>query len=134
MGSPKAVRVLDGGESCPALPMVDGEGVARAVIWPGVGAQLRSMHRIRLAPGARTIPLRHAMEAVYYVMSGAGTVLDPQDPPSRPLVEGAMVHVEPGTTYLLEGGLDGIEILGGPCPADPALYAGLIPSRQDTPI
>ena len=32
------------------------------------------MHRIRLAPGARTIPQRHPMEAVYYVLSGDCTV------------------------------------------------------------
>jgi quercetin dioxygenase-like cupin family protein len=119
------VRVLDAGEACPALPLVDGEGVARAVIWPGVGAELRSMHRIRLAPGARTIQLRHPMEAVYYVMSGAGAVRDPDDPNPRPLVEGAMVHVEPGTAYVFEAGTPGVELLGGPCPADPALYAGL---------
>jgi quercetin dioxygenase-like cupin family protein len=134
MSSSKAVRVLDGGESCPMLPLVEGEGMARAVIWPGVGAQLRSMQRIRLAPGARTITLRHPMEAVYYVMSGAGTVLDLDAPPARPLVEGAMLHVEPGTAYLLQGGPDGIEILGGPCPADPALYAGLGTSPQHGPV
>jgi quercetin dioxygenase-like cupin family protein len=125
MSSPREVRVLDTGEACPALSLVDGEGVARAVIWPGIGAQLRSMHRIRLAPGARTIPLRHTMEAVYYVMSGAGTVQDPEEPTPRPLAEGAMVHVEPGTGYVLAAGPEGIEILGGPCPADPALYAAL---------
>jgi quercetin dioxygenase-like cupin family protein len=119
------VRVLDAGEACPALPLVDGEGVARAVIWPGMGAELRSMHRIRLAPGARTIPLRHPMEAVYYVMRGAGAVSDPDDPHPRPLIEGAMVHVEPGTAYVLQAGAQGIEILGGPCPADARLYAGL---------
>ncbi len=125
MVEPREVRVLDAGEACPALPLVDGEGVARAVIWPGVGATLRSMHRIRLAPGARTLPQRHPMEAVYYVLSGDGTVRDPEHPPARPLVEGSMVHVEPGTAYVLEAGSGGIEILGGPCPADPALYAGL---------
>jgi quercetin dioxygenase-like cupin family protein len=125
MSSPKQVRVLDAGEACPALPLVDGEGVARAVIWPGIGAELRSMHRIRLAPGARTIPLRHPMEAVYYVMRGTGAVVDPDDPQPRPLVEGAMIHVEPGTAYVLEAGAQGIEILGGPCPADPTLYAGV---------
>jgi quercetin dioxygenase-like cupin family protein len=125
MSSSGEVRVLDAGETCPTLPLVDGEGVARAVVWPGVGAQLRSMHRIRLAPGARTIALRHAMEAVYYVMSGDGAVREPEDPTARPLVEGAMVHVEPGTGYVFEAGAAGIEILGGPCPADPALYAGL---------
>jgi quercetin dioxygenase-like cupin family protein len=121
----KEVRVLDAGEECPALPLVEGEGVARAVIWPGIGARLRSMHRISLAPGARTIAQRHPMEAVYYVLSGDGTVRDPEHPPARPLVEGAMVHVEPGTAYVLEAGSAGIEILGGPCPADPALYSGL---------
>ena len=77
----REVRVLDAGEECPALPLVEGEGVARAVIWPGIGAQLRSMHRISLAPGARTIPQRHPMEAVYYVLSGGGTVRDPEHPP-----------------------------------------------------
>jgi quercetin dioxygenase-like cupin family protein len=125
MSNSREVRVLDGGDACPALPLVEGEGVARAVIWPGIGARLRSMHRIRLAPGARTIPQRHPMEAVYYVLSGEGTVRHPEHPPARPLVEGAMVHVEPGTAYVLEAGPDGIEILGGPCPADPALYADL---------
>jgi quercetin dioxygenase-like cupin family protein len=125
MSSSREVRVLDAGEACPALPLVDGEGVARAVVWPGVGARLRSMHRIRLAPGARTIPLRHPMEAVYYVMSGAGTVQDSDEPTARQLAEGAMVHVEPGTGYVVQAGPEGIEIMGGPCPADPALYAGL---------
>jgi len=125
MSNSREVRVLDAGDACPALPLVDGDGVARAVVWPGVGAQLRSMHRIRLAPGARTVPLRHPTEAVYYVISGAGMVQDPEDPTSRPLAEGAMVHVEPGTAYVLAAGREGIEILGGPCPADPALYAGL---------
>ena len=125
MSSFREVQVLDAGETCPTLPLVDGEGVARAVVWPGVGAQLRSMHRIRLTPAARTIRQRHATEAVYYVMAGAGSVLDPDDPSPQPLVEGAMVHIEPGTGYVLAAGPEGIEILGGPCPADPALYAGV---------
>jgi quercetin dioxygenase-like cupin family protein len=125
MTSSKEVRVLDAGEECPALPIVEGEGMARAVIWPDIGAQLRSMHRISLAPGARTIPQRHPMEAVYYVLSGEGIVRDPEHPPEQPVVEGSMVHIEPGTAYVLEAGPEGIEILGGPCPADPALYADL---------
>jgi quercetin dioxygenase-like cupin family protein len=125
MAGSKEVRVLGGGEECPALPLVDGEGVARALIRPGIGAYLRSMHRISLAPGARTIPQRHPMEAVYYVLSGEGIVRDPEHPPEQLLVEGSMVHVEPGTAYVLEAGPEGIEILGGPCPADAALYAGL---------
>jgi quercetin dioxygenase-like cupin family protein len=123
MAGLQEVRVLGASEECPALPLVDGEGLARALIWPGIGAHLRSMHRISLAPGVRTIAQRHPMEAVYYVLSGGGIVRDPEHPPEQPLVEGSMVHVEPGTAYVLEAGPEGIEILGGPCPADPALYA-----------
>src|SRR4029453_3294774 len=125
MAGSKEVRVLGAGEECPALPLVEAEGVARALIWPGIGAYLRSMHRISLAPGARRVPQRHPMEAVYYVLSGEGIVRDPEHPPEQLLVEGSMVHVEPGTAYGLEAGAEGIETLGGPCPADAALYAGL---------
>src|SRR5262245_37425194 len=107
MADSNEVRVLLADEECPALPLVDGDGVARAVIWPGIGAQLRSMHRISLAPGARTIPQRHPMEAVYYVLSGEGIVRDPEQSPEQPLVEGSMVHVEPGTAYVLEAGPEG---------------------------
>jgi quercetin dioxygenase-like cupin family protein len=120
-----AVRVLDGGASCPELPIVEGSGVARAVVWPGVGAELRSMHRIQLASGARTVPLRHPMEAVYYVMNGSGTALDPDAATEQPLIEGSMVHIEPHTAYLFRAGPEGLEILGGPCPADVSMYARL---------
>ena len=126
MGAGGEVRVLDAGDACPALSLVEGEGDARAIVWPGVGAALRSLHRIRLAPGARTVVQRHPMEAVYYVMGGDGTVLDPgAGGPGQPVAEGAMVHVEPGTAYQFQAGADGAEILGGPCPADPTLYRDL---------
>jgi quercetin dioxygenase-like cupin family protein len=123
MSEVKAVRILDAGASCPELPMVEGGGVARAVVWPGIGAELRSMHRIQLASGARTVPLRHPMEAVYYVMNGSGTALDPDAGNEQPLIEGSMVHIEPETAYLFRAGPEGLEILGGPCPADASMYA-----------
>ena len=122
----REVRVLDAGDECPALPLVDGEGVARAVIWPGIGAELRSMHRIRLAPGARTIPQRHPMEAVYYVLSGGGSGARPRAPAraaARRRRHGATSS--PAPPMCSRPAAQGIEILGGPCPADPALYAGL---------
>jgi quercetin dioxygenase-like cupin family protein len=125
MSEVKAVRILDAGASCPELPIVDGDGIARAVVWPGVGAELRSMHRIRLAAGARTVALRHPMEAVYYVINGSGTALDPDAATGQPLIEGSMVHIEPGTAYLFRAGPEGLEILGGPCPADASMYARL---------
>ncbi|MEJ0071096.1 MAG: hypothetical protein WDO24_22865 [Pseudomonadota bacterium] len=47
-----------------------------AVVWPGVGAVERSMHHIALGPRAHTVRQCHSGEAVYYVKSGAGAVLD----------------------------------------------------------
>jgi mannose-6-phosphate isomerase-like protein (cupin superfamily) len=65
------------------------------------------------------------MEAVYYVVAGSGTAVDPDGTDTFDVIEGSMIHVEPGTRYEFQAGEDGIEILGGPCPADHALYNGI---------
>jgi mannose-6-phosphate isomerase-like protein (cupin superfamily) len=122
MRARREVRVLRAADHGPPLPIVDGEGSARPIVWPGVGAAFRTMHRIELAGGSRTVPLKHAMEAAYYVIRGDGVVRDPDDGGSEPLTEGSMIFVEPGTAYLIEAGGAGMLLLGGPCPADPALY------------
>ncbi|MGI9491460.1 MAG: cupin domain-containing protein [Geminicoccaceae bacterium] len=119
------VQVLACKDDCPELPIVQGDGRARAVVWPGVGASMRSMHHIRLEPSAGTCDQSHPMEAVYYVMAGSGQVFDPNEGEADPIVEGSMVHIEPGTTYRFEAGPDGMVLLGGPCPVDPSLYAHL---------
>lgn len=121
---PDAVRILDG-EGPPLKLLEAGGGVAEAIIWPGNGATLRSMHRFRLTPSGRTQPQRHPMEAVYYVVRGTASVLDPDENESFELNAGSMVHVEPRTTYIFHSGTDGAEIVGGPCPADPQLYTHL---------
>ncbi len=118
------ITILDG-SSGPELPIVDGDGEAHAVVWPGTGARARSLHRVRLRPGARTIPLLHPSEAVYYVMDGAGTVSDRSTGEAQPLRTGSMFHVDPQTTYVAEAGEDGMELVGGPAPADPSLYESL---------
>jgi hypothetical protein len=115
------VAVVDG-EGGPELGIVDGEGRARAVIWPGMGARLRSMHRISLGPGSRTVELRHPTDAVYYVIDGDGEAHDRDAGTAEPLVTGSMVHVDRETAYELVGGDGGMEVVGGPAPADPALY------------
>ena len=109
----------------PSLPIVEGEGSAHAVIWPGMGAKLRSIHRIELGAGSRTIELRHPAEAVYYVMDGSGEAVDLDAAGSQALQRGSMVHVEPGTAYLLRADERGMSVVGGPSPPDPALYEGL---------
>jgi mannose-6-phosphate isomerase-like protein (cupin superfamily) len=122
MLAPGEVRVLRAADHGPVLPIVEGEGSARPIVWPGAGAAFRTMHKIELAGGSRTVALRHEMEAAYYVVRGDGVVRDPDEDRGEALVEGSMIFVEPGTAYLIEAGGIGLLLLGGPCPADPALY------------
>ena len=119
------MQILRDDEHCPALPIVEGGGNARAVVWPGVGAHLRSMHRISLKPGSGTVRLQHPMEAVYYVISGGAAATDPDSGETSSLVAGSMALIDPGTRYTFVAGSDGAELVGGPCPADPAMYRHL---------
>lgn len=115
------VSVIDPG---PVLPIVAGGGEARAVVWPGTGATLRSMQRLSLRAGSRTVELSHPGEAVYYVISGSGSVAEPGGP-AQEVREGSMFLVEAGTSYVFTAGPSGAEAVGGPCPPDPALYEGV---------
>jgi len=99
-----------------------GEGSARALVWPGVGARARTMHLVSLPPGAATRELRHGGEGVYYVIAGTGVARDADAGTATDLIEGSMVHLEAGTRYSFAAGPDGIELVGGPGPADPDLY------------
>jgi quercetin dioxygenase-like cupin family protein len=121
MEASDAIQVLPLDEGRP-LAIVEGDGSAHAVVWPGMGAQLRSIHRIDLSAGARTVPMRHPHEAVYYVMEGAGEALDADSGASEAVRRGSMVHVDPGTTYVLSAGADGMSLVGGPSPPDHGLY------------
>lgn len=118
------IRILEAGKG-PALPIVEGGGYATAVIWPGMGAQLRSIHMIRLEPGARTIELNHPFEAVYSVTDGSGEALDAGARTGYPLRDGSMVHIDAGTPYRFRAGPGGMSLFGGPSPPDPALYQDL---------
>jgi quercetin dioxygenase-like cupin family protein len=122
----ETVRVIDSAIDCPPLPLVRGPGHARAVIWPGNGAAHRSFNLIELGAGASTVDLRHPADCVYYVIAGAGRVVDLDRGAAEPLAEGNMIHIDAGDGYRLEAAAAaGMKLLGGPCPADPALYAGL---------
>lgn len=112
-------------EQGPPLQIVEGEGAARAVIWPGMGARLRSIHWIELAAGARTTPMRHPSEAVYYVIEGSGEVVDIDDGRVEDLRPGSMAHIDAGTTYALLARGAAMTLVGGPSPPDPTLYEGL---------
>jgi quercetin dioxygenase-like cupin family protein len=123
-GKADEVQVITLDANCPELPLVEAGGRAVALVWPGTGATLRSMHHFALEAGGRTVQQRHPGEAVYFVKSGSGSVTDPEAG-TDPLVTGSMILVEPGTAYVFTAGEEGMELLGGPAPHDPALYAHL---------
>jgi quercetin dioxygenase-like cupin family protein len=121
-----SARVVDSAVGCPEIPIIVGPGNARVVMWPGNAAQFRTFQIITLGHGARTIRLNHGSDAVYYVMSGTGSITDFGSNEVFPLVEGVMVHIDAGDAYQFMANDDqGIKILGGPCPADESLYADL---------
>jgi quercetin dioxygenase-like cupin family protein len=124
------VRVVRSDADRPLLELVDGDGEARAIIWPGMGAELRSVHRIILGVGSRTVEQRHPGEAVYYLKSGDARVHDLATGENFELVRGSMIHVEPETPYQFTAEGDGAEIIGGPCPHDPSLYEHLVTSAD----
>jgi quercetin dioxygenase-like cupin family protein len=120
------VLVLDADDADhPPLAIVEGEGSAHAIIWPGMGAALRSLHMITLEPGARTIDLRHEGEAVYFVRDGVATVQDDDAGEAHEVPAGRMFFVEPGTRYAVHAADGRVVIVGGPSPPDPSLYEGL---------
>ena len=119
-----AVQVLPLNGAGPSLLVLEGAGSARAVIWPGTGATERSVHLIQLGPLSGTVRLEHLAESVYYVLDGSGTVAGDGPAAATSLVPGSMVHMGPGTGYRFRAGPGGLRIFGGPCPHDPALYAG----------
>jgi mannose-6-phosphate isomerase-like protein (cupin superfamily) len=120
------VRVIDSALPSPDLPIVEGSGTARAVLWPGNGALYRTFQVIDLDAGDKTIALRHPSDAVYYVAGGTAIVVDAVREQSQHLIEGAMVHIDAGDSYrFVNAGAGVCRIIGGPCPPDPALYAHL---------
>lgn len=120
--SPQTVRVVDSAADCPELPIVQGAGRATVVIWPGNGALYRTFQVIDMKSGDRTIDLSHPSDAVYYIAEGEGSVFDTRSGESWKLDVGSMVHIDRGDAYRFDAGAPGMRLLGGPCPADPALY------------
>ncbi len=131
MNSPpfSRVRVIDSAVGCPEIPIVEGEGNAKVVLSPHNGATFRSFQLVSLEQNARTIGLKHASNCVYYVIEGAGAIVDTVAGSRLDLTEGGMVHIDAGDLYRIEAGTEGIKVIGGPCPPDENLYAGLTSSE-----
>jgi mannose-6-phosphate isomerase-like protein (cupin superfamily) len=117
------IRVLDTAGDLPELPIVEGKGAAKVVMWPGNGARFRSFHHITLHEGASTIAQSHPSDCVYYTIQGVGSVTDVKTERSFPVEEGAMLHIDAGDTYRIVADKGAsLTVLGGPCPPDEALY------------
>ena len=110
------------------LDIVECDGEAVALAWPGTGSFFRGMHRIDLAAGGRTKPLCHPGEAAYVVASGTVDVQG-HDPAAGRVEAPAVLFVPAETDYVLAS-TDGAAVFGGPCPPDPALYANSYTPRS----
>jgi mannose-6-phosphate isomerase-like protein (cupin superfamily) len=130
--SPRTVRVVDSAADCPVLPIVHGKGSARVVVWPGNGALYRTFQVFELQSGDRTVDLSHPTDAVYYVADGTGAVANAVSGESWPLGVGAMIHIDRGDSYRFEAGDTGMRLIGGPCPADEALYAAAHAANRES--
>lgn len=117
----KYIRVLSKEKSNPDLNIINGEGKATAIIWPGVGAKERSFILIEINNESSTKELHHFSESVYYVKTGDGKVFDIKENTVSEIIEGSMVHIGIDTPYYFEAGKKGLILIGGPCPHDPNL-------------
>jgi len=121
----ESIQVIDTVHS-QEIPIVDGIGNAKVVVWPGMGAQYRTFQIITLGQHSKTVQLRHPKsDAAYYVFKGEGRVVDVNTGQSQDLKEGGMVHIDANDSYQFVANASGMHILGGPCPADVSLYAGM---------
>lgn len=123
--SDNVVRVIDSAVNCPEIPLVEGQGNAKVILWPGNGAEFRSMQLFTLHTGDQSVALKHINDCVYYVIAGAGLIESLADGSRQELVEGSIVHIDANDEYRIAAGDYGIKFLGGPCPPDAALYASL---------
>ena len=119
--APKEIQVLRVDRDYVPIP---GCGELRAIVWPGMGAQHRSMHYLHLAAGETSHTWRHPGEAVYYVVLGSGWFEDRSAGQRREVRAGLIVHLEAGTSYAVTA-WDALICVGGPCPPDSSLYAGV---------
>jgi quercetin dioxygenase-like cupin family protein len=117
------IRVIRADVDGVALPLVEGPGRMDALVWPGMGAVHRAMHRTALEPSGRTVRLCHReSEAVYFVVRGRGVAIEGDGTSVHPLRAGMMVHVAAGTPYLIQTETEPLVCVGGPCPPDEELY------------
>ena len=120
------IKILDVDKDYADLPLVK-KGVARAVVWPGMGAKYGSMHYFVMIPGEENLPHFHERsEDIFYIIQGKGAVMDLDKNIEYPIEEGCVVYIEPGTKHMVKSyGPKDLMTIGGPRPFDLKLYKGL---------
>lgn len=113
-GSARIVTPADWGAD---LNICKGTGSCQEIVGRAIGATARSLYWFELAAATSTIALKHAGEAVYYVVSGSVRV-ESTSCPALSFQAGGMFHVRPATDYAIVADTDA-EIVGGPSPVDP---------------
>ena len=100
----ESIQVIDAIHS-QEIPIVEGVGNAKVVIWPGMGALYRTFQIITLGEHSKTVQLSHPKsDAAYYVLKGQGKVLDVGTGESQELSEGGMVHIDASDRYQFVAG------------------------------
>jgi len=121
------IRVVQADVDGVALPFVEGPGRMDALVWTGMGAVHRAMHRTALERGGRTVRLCHrGSEAVYFVVRGRGVAVEGDGAAVYPLRAGMMLHVAAGTPYRIQTETEPLVYVGGPCPPDEELYHAIL--------
>jgi quercetin dioxygenase-like cupin family protein len=109
-------KVITRSEWGPELPVLEGLGRCQEIVGPGSGASLRSLFFFELQPLCSTVALRHAEEAVYFVIAGEIQVAH-FGRHVQTVGAGGMIHVRPHQTYQIST-MVGARFLGGPSPVD----------------
>ena len=121
-----SVRRLD--RDAEELPLVRGQGRASTLTGPRGAARERSLIYFDLASGGQSVDFRHPYEAVYYVVEGAGRVVDTDTGEAHAARGGVVIYLTADQGYRLEGPA---VFVGGPCPPDPALFETLRDKGKD---
>jgi mannose-6-phosphate isomerase-like protein (cupin superfamily) len=123
-------RVIDSATGCPEIPIVNGKGRATVILSAHNGAKFRSFQLVSLEQNSRTFDLTHSSDCAYYVIEGAGCIVDIAAGSRFDIAEGHMIHVDAGDRYRIEAGRAGIKVIGGPCPGDASLYSRMRPDED----
>jgi len=123
------VKILNPDKDFVEIPLIKG-GMAKAIIWPGMGAKHGTMHYFVMKPGEENVHHVHdEAEDMFYIVQGKGVIVDGNNGKEHPFQKGDFVYVSPGTPHAAKSfGPEDYISVGGPTPPDLSIYkkAGLL--------